>query len=326
MELSQINIPLVISISVFLAVCLLVMGIFIYMRQKNQRREMLEKIKGDDDSWIVPESQSLSSDLTGTDTAGQKNWVARLLEKIGEKTNPRRSMDDVDIKLKFLRAGIRARNAATIFWGTKFLLGISLAIVFGAVVIYTRPGLPPLQVLLLSTTLGLMGLFLPDYWLWKKAINRRNRIIKGFPDALDMLVVCVEAGMGLDAAINRVGLELELSQPDLSEEFKLLNLELRAGKARAAALKSMGERINADDVKNLVTLLLQTDRFGTSVGQALRVYADTFRTKRQQRAEEIAAKLATKLIFPMALCIFPAMFTVLLGPAAIRIYRVLIGE
>ena len=324
MDPSQLNVPMVVAVSVFLAICLLVFGITIYVRQNRQRREMLEKISSGDNEWIVPETEPPPSNLTGTDAVG-KSGIARLLDRIGKKANPGRSIDDIDIKLKFLRAGIRARNAATVFWGTKFLLGISFAIVFGALVIYFKPAMPPLHVLLLSISLGLLGLFLPDYWLWKKAILRRNRIIKGFPDALDMLVVCVEAGMGLDAALNRVGIELELSQPDLSEEFKFLNLELRAGKARAAALRSMGDRINADDVNSLVTLLLQTDRFGTSVGQALRVYSDTFRTKRQQRAEEIAAKLATKLIFPMALCIFPAMFTVLLGPAAIQIYRVLIG-
>ena len=314
---------MVAALSVFLAICLFVAGITIYLRQNRQRREMLSKIKNGDDTWLVTEPESLPSNLSGTDIA-DKSGMAKLLDKIGKKANPGRSIDDVDVKMKFLKAGIRDRNAATIFWGVKFLLGISFGIAFGAFVVFSKPSLPLFQVLLISIALGLVGLFLPDYWLWKKAILRRNRIIKGFPDALDMLVVCVEAGMGLDAALNRVGLELELGQPELSEEFKFLNLELRAGKARAAALKSMGDRINADDVHSLVTLLLQTDRFGTSVGQALRVYSDTFRTKRQQRAEEIAAKLATKLIFPMATCIFPAMFTVLLGPAAIQIYRVLI--
>jgi tight adherence protein C len=322
MELSQINAPMIVAITVFLAISLFVLGITIFLRQNRQRREMLSKIKNGDDTWLVTEPESLPSNLSGTDIA-DKSGMAKLLDKIGKKANPGRSIDDVDVKLKFLRAGVRDRNAATVFWGTKFMLGISFAISFGAFVIFSKPGMPVLHVALLSMGLGIIGLFLPDYWLWKKAINRRNRIVKGFPDALDMLVVCVEAGMGLDAAINRVGLELELSQPDLSEEFKFLNLELRAGKARSAALRSMGDRINADDVNSLVTLLLQTDRFGTSVGQALRVYSDSFRTKRQQRAEEIAAKLSTKLIFPMATCIFPAMFTVLLGPAAIQIYRVL---
>ena len=325
MDLSQLNAPVLVAISAFLTMCLLIIGITIYVRQSRQRRAMLEKIRRGDNEWVVPETDAKPSSITETDLSG-KSGLAKLLDRIGKKANPGRSIDDADVKLKFLRAGIRDRNAATVFWGTKFLLGISFAIAFGAFVIFSKPGLPVLHVALLSMGIGLVGLFLPDYWLWKKAVNRRKQIVKGFPDALDMLVVCVEAGMGLDAAINRVGLELELSQPELSEEFKFLNLELRAGKARAAALRSMGDRINVDEVNSLVTLLLQTDRFGTSVGQALRVYSDTFRTQRMQRAEEIAAKLATKLIFPMATCIFPAMFTVLLGPAAIQIYRVLIEK
>jgi tight adherence protein C len=171
---------------------------------------------------------------------------------------------------------------------------------------------------------SLLGLYMPDLWLKIKTHRRKDRITKGFPDALDLLVVCVEAGMGLDGAINRVGQELDLNQPELSHEFKLLNLELRAGKARTAALKNLANRTDIDDVHSLVTVLLQTDRFGTSVAQALRVFSDSFRTTRYQRAEESAAKVPTKLIFPLAICIFPAMFSVILGPVAITIFRTLV--
>ena len=323
MDFSQINVPLVVGIATFLSVCLLIIGIMIYVRQSRTRRAMLEKIASTDE-WIMPQEEAQKTDLTGTKSS--EGILFRFIHRLGQKTKADKSAEDFQIKLKFLRAGIRDRNAPTTFWGVKLLLSISMLSLFIGFFVFYKPSMQPLHVLVIAAGMGLLGLFLPDYWLWKKAINRRNRIIKGFPDALDMLVVCVEAGMGLDAAINRVGLELELSQPDLSEEFKLLNLELRAGKARAAALKSMGERINADDVDSLITLLLQTDRFGTSVGQALRVYSETFRTKRYQRAEEAAAKISTKLLFPLITCIFPAMFTVLLGPAAIQIYRVLIQK
>ena len=231
-------------------------------------------------------------------------------------------MDDRDIKLKFLRAGLRDRNTPTAFWGVKFLLGSLLPLLFGGYVILFKPSMELLHAFLIAAALGLMGLFIPDYWLVRRTANRRDRIVKAFPDALDMLVVCVEAGMGLDAALGRVGKELELGYPDLSDELKFLNLELRAGKARSAALRDMAERINVDDVHSLVTLLLQTDKFGTSVGQALRVFSDTFRTQRYQRAEEAAAKIATKLLFPLVMCIFPAMFVVILGPVAIKIFRV----
>lgn len=323
MEFSQLNVPLVVSISTFLIVCLVILGALTYARQSRERRAMLEKIKGGDSDWLVTDDDAKSVSLTDTGSSG--GTISRLVRNIGGKTKADKSTEQHEIKLKFLRAGIRDRNAPATFWGIKVLLSLVIMFAFVLFFIFFKQSIQPLHALLAAIGLGLVGLFLPDYWLWKKAAIRREKIVKGFPDALDMLVVCVEAGMGLDAAINRVGLELELGQPEISDEFKMLNLELRAGKARAAALKSMGDRINVDDVNSLVTLLLQTDRFGTSVGQALRVYSDTFRTQRYQRAEEAAAKISTKLLFPLIICIFPAMFTVLLGPAAIQIYRVLIN-
>jgi tight adherence protein C len=141
---------------------------------------------------------------------------------------------------------------------------------------------------------------------------------------MDLLVICVEAGMGLDSAISKVAEELGLGSPELSEEFHLMNLELRAGKQRAAALKNLALRTNLDEIRSLTTLLVQTDKFGTSMADALRVYSDSYRTQRYQRAEEMAAKLPVKMVIPLVLCIFPSLFLVILGPAAINIYRVLI--
>jgi tight adherence protein C len=148
----------------------------------------------------------------------------------------------------------------------------------------------------------------------------------GLPDGLDMLVVCVEAGMGLDAAINRVGEEMKASNKVLSDELKLVTLELRAGKHRQEALRNLAQRTDLEDLSSLVSLLVQTDKFGTSIAQALRVYSDSMRTKRYQRAEEIAAKIAVKLTFPLILFIFPSLFVVILGPAMIRIYRTFMGH
>jgi tight adherence protein C len=176
----------------------------------------------------------------------------------------------------------------------------------------------------LSVLLALIGFYLPDLWLRMRIARRKEEILKGFPDALDLLVVCVEAGVGLDAAINRVGEEMKLSDKVLSEEFRLLSLELRAGKLRRDALRNLALRTDLEDVSSFVTLLIQTDKFGTSVAKALRVHSDSMRTKRQQRAEEIAAKLPVKLVFPLILFIFPSLFVAILGPAAIRIFRVLL--
>jgi tight adherence protein C len=145
----------------------------------------------------------------------------------------------------------------------------------------------------------------------------------GLPDALDLLVVCAEAGMGLDAAMKRVGEEMKLSNKTINEEFRLLNLELRAGKSRKDALKNLALRTDLEEMNSLITLLVQTDRFGTSVAQALRVHYDAMRTRRTQRVEELAAKLPVKLLFPTIFCIFPSLFLVILGPGLLQAFRTL---
>jgi len=166
-----------------------------------------------------------------------------------------------------------------------------------------------------------VGLYLPNLWLRLKIAKRKNKIFEGIPDALDLLVVCVEAGMGLDSAIYRVGEEIMLTNQPLSDELKLYNLEMRAGKSRRDSLKSLALRVDLEEIRSLVTLLIQAEKFGTSIAHSLRVYSDSFRTKRFQRAEEIAAKLPVKLIFPLMFFIMPALFVVLVGPAAISLYQ-----
>ena len=171
---------------------------------------------------------------------------------------------------------------------------------------------------------ALLGFYLPDIWLRQKADKRKEKILNALPDALDLLVVCVESGMGLDSAIYRVAQEMRLNSPELSDELQLMNLELRAGKSRRDALKNLASRTNLEEINSLVTLLIQTDQFGTSMADALRIYSDAYRTQRYQRAEELAAKLPVKLLFPLVVFIFPALFVVLLGPAAISIYKALL--
>ena len=165
------------------------------------------------------------------------------------------------------------------------------------------------------------GFYLPNLWLSCKVSKRKEHLALGLPDALDLLVVCVEAGMGLDAAIKRVGEEMRLSSREISEEFGQLNLELRAGKSRRDALKDLASRTGLDELNALATLLVQSQKFGANVGQALRIHADSMRGKRSQRAEELAAKLPIKLLFPTVCFIFPSLFLVLMGPALIQAYR-----
>lgn len=319
MSLSDADIPLLLSVLAFIVICLLATGIMSYIKHVGHRREMIRKIAKEQDEFASNETASPSLDFSQR----SNNPLVKLLHAVGLKANTRKTGDNPRLRFKFERAGLRGRNVPFVFWGTKLILAASLPCAF---LFVTAAFLDTLatNTLLTALFLALVGLIAPDLWLHVRTTRRVNRIIRGFPDALDLLVVCVEAGMGLDAAIQRVGEEVELTHPDLSEELKMMNLELRAGKPRQQALRSLAERTGIDDVKSLVTLLIQTDRFGTSVAQALRVYSDSFRTARYQRAEEIAAKIATKLIFPLVLLIFPCLFVVILGPVAIQVYRVLL--
>jgi tight adherence protein C len=167
------------------------------------------------------------------------------------------------------------------------------------------------------------GYIVPGMVLARLAKRRAHRIRLSLADALDLLVVSVEAGLGLDQALTRVGAELAFAYPDLSDELRLVNLELRAGKPRSEALRNLADRTGVDDLNSLVTMLIQTDKFGTSVAQSLRVYSESLRTKRRQRAEEAAAKTGVKMVFPLVFCIFPAIWVVTIGPAAIKFVTVL---
>jgi tight adherence protein C len=167
------------------------------------------------------------------------------------------------------------------------------------------------------------GYYAPGLWLRTAITQRKDALNRAIPDALDLMVVCVEAGLGLDQAIGRVGEEVGRSHPALSDELNLLSMELRTGVSRQEALRNIAHRTDLEEVRNLVALLIQTDRFGTSIGQALRVHADSMRTTRRLKAEELAAKLPVKLLFPLVFFIFPSMFIVIIGPAAIKMVRVI---
>ncbi len=211
-------------------------------------------------------------------------------------------------------AGYHGEWPAILFSGVQIVLPL---VAFLSIVVTFGPGQP----LLIGVIAGAVSYYLPVFWLGRKIDDRRREIRNGLPDATDLLIVCLEAGSGIDQAIARVAEELQIAYPSLARELELIGSETRAGKARMEAFKNFAERTKVDDVRSLVAMLVQTDRFGTSVGQALRTHADTSRTKRRQRAEERAAKVGVKLLFPLVFCIFPAFFTVVLGPAMVQIYR-----
>lgn len=177
------------------------------------------------------------------------------------------------------------------------------------------------SVLVFSGLAALLAYYTPTLWLGRQIERRRTEIRNGLPDAIDLLIVCIESGSGVDQALARVGEELAIAYPPLSRELLLISAETRAGTPRMQAFKNFADRTRVDDVRSLVTMLVQTDRFGTSLGQALRTHSEVSRTKRRQRAEEKAAKLGIKLLFPLVFCLFPAFYVIVIGPAIVMIYR-----
>ncbi len=241
--------------------------------------------------------------------------VVQALKRIG-RAAPQSVSERGKLQQKLVWAGYRGSEALPVFIGLR--VGCSL-LAFAAL---SMPIAGKSNVLM-ALGAAALGYLLPSMMLGRLAKKRQHRIRLSLPDALDLLVVSVEAGLGLDQAIQRVGEELSFAHPELSGELRLINLELRAGKARSEAMRNLAERTGVDDLSSLVAMLIQTDKFGTSVAQSLRVHSETLRTKRRQRAEEAAAKTGVKMVFPLVFCIFPAIWVVTIGPAAIKIVQVL---
>ena len=242
--------------------------------------------------------------------------IVAAVKRMGNMA-PRSASEVGKLQKRLVTAGYRGKESIVIFFGIR----LGLAMVAFAVLSTPLIGRP--NVILALAACG-AAYVLPGMVLARLAKRRQHRLRLGLPDALDLMVVSVEAGLGLDQAILRVSDELAFAHPDLSDELRLINLELRAGKARVDALRNLAERTDLEDVSSLVAMLVQTDKFGTSVAQSLRVHSDTLRTKRRQRAEEAAAKTGVKMVFPLVFCIFPAIWIVTIGPAAIKFIQVLV--
>ena len=220
-----------------------------------------------------------------------------------------------------IEAGFRGPNAVTTFLGAKILFAAALPLIFFVVAAMFRWSIG--NTLIWSIVFAVVGFYLPTLWLWNTAGKRKLEVTHALPDALDLLVVCVEAGLGLNAAIVKVSQEINIASPVLSQELRQVNNEMKAGVNRIDALRSLAERTGVADVKSLVAVLVQTDRLGTSIAASLRAQSDSLRVKRRQRAEEAAHKVAVKLVFPLVLCIFPELLLVLLGPGFISVFRAL---
>ena len=291
-------------VAVFGSVVLLVGAVasMVLSRGTDGQRRLREAIEVPRSSTVLPELIP----LTNEDPEGIWKDLSSLLVLRSKKDLSR-------LRQRMLRAGIRYTGAPVIYSLAEMVMPLALA---GAAYWAGWPA-PPTLWLVVAAAAG-VGFFAPGLWLERQLALRRRQIENGLPDALDLIVVCIEAGSGIDQAILKTSEELSLAYPALGEELRILNAEIRAGKTRVEAFKSLAARTKVDDVRALTAMLIQTDRFGTSIGQALRSHADTSRTKRRQRAEEAAQKIGVKLVFPLVLFFFPALYVVLLGPAIIQ--------
>ncbi len=313
--------PLLISIVVFLMVMSGAAAAVSYGEVRSWSRGWRKRVEAKPHEAEEEEEEG-EKPLTGWEYL--KLRIFGVLERMGQATQPKEQAEISDLKRTLIIAGFRKPGAAMAFFGVKLLLAAALPALALIIPNPAMADMTPLSRTGVYVFLAVMGLYAPQLWLGRMVTRRKGRLLNSFPDALDLLVVCVEAGLGLDAAVARAGRELSLAHPELSEEFEILSLEMRAGLPRQQALTNLGARIDLDEVRSLVALLIQTDRFGTSVGQALRVYSDSMRKDRAMRAEEMAAKLPVKMLFPLMIFIFPSLFIVILGPAIVQGVRVLL--
>lgn len=297
---------IVIAISTFLCVALIGMSVYwLLFRQASVMNARLENI--DPSTAFIEE-----------------NPVVDFAERIAAPINqivPISATEAFKVQKQLMQAGYRSPEAATVFRAIQLVAVVAFpsAVVLGCILLQR----PLNNVLIWGLAAAALGFYLPRYVLRRKIKNRQQRLTWGLPDALDLLVITVEAGLGLNAALARVGEELKDVHPDIYEEFETVNLEIRVGRPRDAALRNLAERTGVDDLRSFIALLIQADRFGSSIGRAVRVFADSLRTKRRQRAEQASQKATIKLLFPLTFFLFPVVIIIILGPTVITLMDLL---
>jgi tight adherence protein C len=305
-----------VALLAFLVVVLASSAIFVYLNSREALQVWRRRAEGPGTGIGSETTPEGLADQLAAQLHGLLKWFSRM-------NQPSSAEEARATRRQLVSAGYRSGQAQIVFLGSKILLALLVTCIM-LMVPAKLWGFPSVSQLTFYYVLAAAcGYYAPALWLRRAIAIRKDALQRAIPDALDLMVVCVEAGLGLDQAIGRVGEEVNRTHPELSDELNILALELRTGVSRQEALRNLAHRTDLEEVRNLVALLVQTDRFGTSIGQALRVHADSMRSTRRLKAEELAAKLPVKLLLPLILFIFPSLFIVLLGPAAIQMMRVI---
>lgn len=312
------NAQTLILVLVFLSVAGVTWGATFWLNRRAAVNERIDKLKQN----VAPGSEQQVEE----EHKPVREWLVRVAQVAGPMAKlsaPKEGWEASSLRVRFMQAGLRDPSWPAIFFGSKTILALSLPAML-ALILGFGPQLTTNVNFLLLILLASIGYYLPNVVLTQVTRLRQREITEALPDAQDMMLVCVEAGLGLDAAMNRAASEIGMRSQALADELGLVGLELRMGVKREHALRNFALRTGVDDVASFIGMLVQADRFGTNIAQALRVQADTMRTQRQLRAEEAAAKIPLKLLFPLIFFIFPSLLLVLLGPAWISIHRVLV--
>lgn len=303
--------PLRIGLLAFLFACV-VGGVLAANALFNRRallRSRLERIAGRD------------SGFSGTVDAESQGPLQRLVAPVARMATPDNEDDITRFRAKFYNAGIRTRAAPLYFFAIKAALSLLLPLALWLAIQFGGSRMSGQNALMLLVVAAAIGYYLPNLVLGTIVSRRQRRLFEAFPDAIDLMVVCIEAGLSLDMAIHRTAKEMQIRSPALADELALVGIELRIGAARERALRNLAARTGVSEIQLFVAMLLQADRFGTSIADSMRIHAEDLRLRRQYRAEETATKLPTMLLFPLMLTIFPALLVVLVGPAAIGLAR-----
>ncbi len=285
-----------------------------FIGAKTQQRELVSR-------RLSSDSQTGKAKSAQQEDAAAKWFKEKAAPMLAKPVTPKSIEEQSNLKIKLANAGYRQESLAMTFLASKTILGIIAFII--ALIFTMSTGMPTQKMFGITAFAGGLAFLLPDIWLHLAISDRRDKIRCALPDCLDLMVVSVEAGLGLDAALLKVSQEMNRVHPELAEEFMLVNREIQMGLTRADALSNIAIRTGVPELKSLAAILIQAEKFGTSIATALRSHADTMRTKRRQEAEERAAKTAVKLTLPLILFIFPAIFVVLAGPAMLKLIDVL---